>query len=76
MSHSTFFVQECPTCGRNLQIRVKYLGKRIVCQHCHAQFEACDPGSAAYPPSNSGLALLHRADELLQSSEHMRWRPR
>ena len=58
MSRSTYFVQECPTCGRNLQVRVQYLGKQVVCQHCSARFEACDPGSAAYPPPPSSLSLL------------------
>jgi hypothetical protein len=38
-----------------------------MCQHCNAEFEACDPSSAAYPPCDSGLALLQRADELLAS---------
>ncbi len=50
MSRNTYFVQECPTCGRNLQVRVQYLGKQVVCQHCSARFEACDPSSAGYPP--------------------------
>lgn len=62
-----YFVQECPTCGRSLQIRVAYLGRQVVCQHCNGLFEACDPASAAYPPSDSGIALLRRADELLES---------
>jgi hypothetical protein len=72
MSRSTYFVQECPTCGRNLQIRVEYLGRHVVCQHCRAQFEACDPASNSYPPSQSGLALLRRADELLEMSQRRR----
>lgn len=65
MSNSTYFVQECPTCGRQLHIRVEYLGKRVICQHCRGQFVACDPQSNRYsePP---GSALLKRADELLQ----------
>ena len=65
MSRSTYFVQECPTCGRSLQVRVEYLGRHVVCQHCHARFEASDAGSA---PSGSSGDLLRRADELLQSS--------
>ena len=65
MSGITYFDQECPTCGRNLQVRLEYLGKKVVCQHCQGKFEACDPTSAAYPPSDSGLALLKRAEELL-----------
>jgi DNA-directed RNA polymerase subunit RPC12/RpoP len=67
MPRSTYFVQECPTCGRNLQVRIEYLGKQVVCQHCSAKFEACEPGSAAYPQS-SGLSLLERADQLLQTA--------
>ena len=69
MPRSTYFIQECPTCGRNLQIRVVYLGKQVICQHCSAQFEACDPASQAYPPSQSSLSMLKRAEELLQTAE-------
>lgn len=63
-----YYVQECPTCGRNLEIRVEYLGKRVVCQHCSARFEACDPSSQAYPPMESSLSLLARADSLIESA--------
>jgi len=65
MSRSAYFYQECPTCGRTLQVRVSYLGKDVICQHCHGQFEACDPESALYPPSGSGLGILQRAEQLL-----------
>lgn len=65
---ATYFVQECPTCGRNLQVRIEYLGKRVVCQHCKAMFEACDPSSAAYPPMESSLSMLARADQLIESA--------
>ena len=54
MPSGTYYVQECPTCGRSLQVRVEYLGKRVACQHCNAKFEACDPSSANYPPMESG----------------------
>jgi len=67
MSRSTYFVQECPTCGRSLQVRVEYLGRQVVCQHCHGRFEACDPAGANASASNSGIDLLRRADELLES---------
>ena len=76
MSRSTFFIQECPTCGRNLKIRVEYLGRDVACQHCQANFEACEPSSEAYPPSNSGLAVLKRAEELLSSTQLRRAHPR
>ena len=68
MSRTTYFVQECPICGRNLQVRVQYMGKQVVCQHCGARFEAYDAGSAAYPPPPSSLSLLERAEQLLQTA--------
>ena len=68
MSRSTYFVQECPTCGRNLQVRVQYLGKQVLCQHCGARFEAYDPGTASYPPPPSTISLLERAEQLLQTA--------
>jgi hypothetical protein len=70
MSNPTYFVQECPTCGRSLQIRVEYLGKRVVCQHCKGSLTAADPSMR----SNSGegkKTVLRRAEELLAAvSQH------
>ena len=67
MATPTYFVQECPTCGRRLQIRVEYLGRRLVCQHCHGRFMAMDPSCARDGFVDRGSALLIRADELLKS---------
>lgn len=67
MSKATYFVQECPTCGRRLQIRVEYLGKLVACQHCRGQFEAADSAARKYRPSDSAV-LLARAEELLATS--------
>lgn len=66
MLSSTYFLQECPTCGRRSQIRVEYLGKRLVCRHCHGQFVATDPASQRFAESGAPNPLLRRADELLQ----------
>ena len=68
MSNVPYFVQECPTCGRRLQIRVEYLGKRVVCQHCQGKFVAMDPSSARIDYVDHGSALLRRANELLDSA--------
>ncbi len=68
MPRSTYIVQECPTCGRNLQVRVEYLGKQVVCQHCSARFPACEPGSEDFAQQNSSLSLLERAEQLIQSA--------
>ena len=68
MSRTTYFDQECPTCGRHLRVRVEYIDQKVVCQHCQGQFEACNPVSASNPPSDLALALLQKADELLDRS--------
>ena len=67
MPLNTYFVQECPTCGRNLQVRVEYLGKRVACQHCSARFDAFEPGSPGQQASAS--TIMDRAEELLQTAE-------
>jgi hypothetical protein len=76
MANSMYFIQECPTCGRRLQIRVEYLGKRVTCQHCRGQFEAIDPASVRGAPPEQTNALLRRADELLQSADQWKLQSR
>lgn len=76
MSSSTYFVQECPTCGRRLQIRVEYLGKQVVCQHCQGRFVASDPSNVRVDDGQGGNALLRRADELLESVDRWKCRSR
>ncbi len=72
MSNSTYFVQECPTCGRRLQIRVEYLGKQLVCQHCQGRFAASDPSNVRCDEGIGNSAILRRADQLLESVD--RWK--
>jgi hypothetical protein len=40
MSAMTVFYQECPVCGRNLRIAVKYYGRPMSCTHCEGEFIA------------------------------------
>jgi hypothetical protein len=68
MAEATYFVQECPTCGRNLRIRVEYLGKRVVCQHCHGSLIGRDQAA----PVSRGFNLLDRAAELIEMAEQRR----
>ncbi len=75
MPKSTYFVQECPTCGRSLHVRVEYLGRQVMCQHCHGRFEACDSALGGPAPPESGIDLLARADKLLESFQTQRPRP-
>ena len=75
---ATYFIQSCPTCGRTLQVRVEYLGRSLVCQHCRGAFVAAHPDSLPPPSSDSSDALLERVDELLGSTSEdpvtARWR--
>jgi len=70
MPGATYYVQECPTCGRRLQIRVEYLGKRVACQHCQGKFIATDISSRE-EATDHGSILMRRANELLESVAHM-----
>ncbi|MBS0209619.1 MAG: hypothetical protein JSS27_11770 [Planctomycetes bacterium] len=76
MSEATFFTRECPTCGRHLHIRVEYLGREVVCQHCRGRFTATDPDGTATEPSASAMAMLQRVDELIDLAEQRRDLPR
>ncbi len=67
MANPTYFIQECPTCGRRLQIRVEYLGKTVVCQHCQGKMVAADPTNYRCDPAEANNLLLHRAEELLET---------
>jgi uncharacterized Zn finger protein (UPF0148 family) len=62
---ATYFAQECPSCGRHLQVRLEYLGKSVACPHCQRQFEAM----IAPQLSDSSEELLNRANELLATVE-------
>ena len=60
MPSTTYFVQDCPTCGRRLQIRVEYLGRKMVCDHCHGRFVARD--SSSVPRGALESDVLRRAE--------------
>ena len=64
MPQTTYFVKECPTCGRKLQVRVEYLGREMMCNHCGGDFIASD--AITMPtPEESGDAIIARIDQLL-----------
>jgi hypothetical protein len=70
MPTSTFFVQECPTCGRRVEIRVEHLGRKVACEHCQGRFIAEDPnGVESGSVSMTGSNLLTRANLLLEAIE-------
>jgi len=75
MSNSTYFCLECPTCGRRLEIRVEYLGRKVQCQHCGGALVAQDPAGVRRDVAKCAT-LLERADELLESAAVEDSRPR
>lgn len=68
MSSSTYFYQECPTCGRHLRIRVEHLGRQMTCVHCSGLFLAHDRASRMSHEIVRIPSLLDRAEELLSLS--------
>lgn len=70
MLRDVYYHQNCPVCGRMLQIRVQLLGRAVYCQHCGGGFVALDDHTA---PSFVGGAksTADRADELLERAALM-----
>ena len=71
MPRIAYYYQDCPTCGRSLQVRVEYLGRNLCCPHCRGAFRATDPSSPPRATSDARLTLLDRANELLECVHHM-----
>ena len=67
MARIAHYYQDCPTCGRTLQIRVEYLGRILCCPHCRGQLRAADP-SGWQGPRPSRLDMVDRANALLDSA--------
>jgi DNA-directed RNA polymerase subunit RPC12/RpoP len=63
------YVQNCPVCGRPLEIAVEHLGRRLNCRHCGGRFVAYDPLSPFFAARNSSNLMMHRAEELLELCE-------
>ena len=61
MPGSTSFFQECPICGRSLQVRLELLGRFIACPHCRGEFLSTDQPAKG----DRSQPILDRANELL-----------
>jgi len=75
MSGATYFVQDCPVCGRYLQVRLELLGKTVSCRHCRGSFTARDPSLDKRNIRAPGLRLLDRANQLLSAVDNFTVRP-
>ncbi len=67
----TYFQQECPACGRTLQIMVVYLGKTVSCRHCRRMFIAQDSTMQVAWTGQPTLTALEKAERLLRQLESM-----
>jgi hypothetical protein len=47
MAVGTYFTRSCPTCGRNLQIRIDLLNRPVECTHCTAVFVASESDNSS-----------------------------
>ena len=65
MMQTTFFVKECPTCGRKLQVRIEYLGREMMCNHCGGDFIADDISNKTQRASTNE-SMITRIDDLLK----------
>lgn len=74
MVKTTYFVQECPTCGRGLEIRVEYFGRSMVCQHCGGSFVATQGASGGQESATASVLTdsMRRAEELLNRAGQLR----
>lgn len=75
MSRATFFLRECPTCGRRLQIRIQYLGRTVRCKHCNGSFIAHDP-LMGLPTNDPQYEIMQRADQILSQQDALRSHPK
>jgi hypothetical protein len=66
MASGTYFVRPCPTCGRHLEIRVELLGRRVLCQHCSAEFVATQHTETPWIDSKVDNVLA-RAEQYIAS---------
>jgi uncharacterized protein (DUF983 family) len=80
MPGSPFFVQRCPTCGRQAKIDVNYLSLLVVCQHCDNSFIATDSdmnGTISNDPISYWIQIAdHVLDEPALGEPAMILRPR
>ncbi len=72
---ATFFIQECPTCSRMLQIRLELLGRLVACPQCDAMIVASDSALRSRPKLDS-TELLLRAERLLATADERKHLPR
>ncbi len=66
------YIQKCPTCGRRMQVLVRYLGLTLTCPHCQGRFVAQDPssihGDVEDPSASNIFDVMQKLETNLQKS--------
>jgi uncharacterized protein (DUF983 family) len=65
MPGSPFFVQRCPSCGRQARIDVNYLNLSVICQHCDHTFVAQGVAQAPAQSDDPANYWIRIADHVL-----------
>ena len=75
MSRNVYFYQACPICGRSLQVRVEYLGRRVFCRHCRGEFFASPVNDQIPEPQQpeSHSTIVSSANTLLDPQHPRVW---
>ena len=60
------FLQECPVCGRPLQVSSELTGRRVTCLHCRGRFLASSSAADSLSPTSGASLLLRRAEKLIE----------
>ncbi len=71
MASGAFFVRPCPTCGRNLQIRVELLNREVQCRHCRAEFIAAEHRERPWL-DEAVEEVLAKAERYIESTHYAR----
>lgn len=61
-------VEECPVCGRPVEICCEHFGRRLVCQHCGGRFVATEEGIETPEWMQRYQSVLQAADQWLKVS--------
>ena len=73
MSWNVYFYQDCPICGRALQVCVEYLGRTVLCRHCRGEFRATPMNDRHHASLESGRRPLPSTEELPESVRNEQW---
>ncbi|MBE6427381.1 MAG: hypothetical protein E7028_02155 [Planctomycetaceae bacterium] len=73
MESKGYYVQQCSSCGRRVQVQVRYLGMTLTCPHCQKRFVAQDPTSIwdlddEIPVDTNLSSVMQQLEDNLQKS--------